>query len=117
VIIWKNKLHVLELQRRLKISSYRTEQGAVFMRLPREVQRLKDALMDDFKQKYQDVVTRLAFELYVPLRPRQGTLTDTQKEQIKAFAQKFGSVFTEIADSMLGKTDDLAEIVPFKKWH
>lgn len=87
------------------------------MRLPKEVQRLKDALMEDFKQKYQDVVTRLAFELYVPLRPRQGTLTDIQKEQIKAFAQKFGSVFTEVADSMLGKTDDLAEIVPFKKWH
>lgn len=86
------------------------------MKLPYEVQRLKDALRKDFKRKYQDVVTRLAFDLYVPLRPKQGVLTDTQKEQIKVFAQKFGSVFTEVADSMLGKTDDLVEIIPFRKW-
>lgn len=86
------------------------------MKLPRDVQRLKDALREDFKRKYQDVVTRLAFELYVPLRPQQGVLTDAQKEQIKIFTQKFGSVFTEVADSMLGKTDDLTEIIPFKRW-
>lgn len=87
------------------------------MKLPVEVRRLKDALREEFRRKYEDVVTRLAFELYVPLRPRQGILTDAQKEGIKLFTQKFSSVFTEVADSMLGKTDDLAEIVTFKRWH
>jgi len=66
-----------------------------------QLRRLRNALYREFRQKYEQTVTGMAYEIYVQGRPLMDSLGARQERKIQSFAERFAHAFNVVARTLV----------------